>query len=134
MAVARTRPIGVFVAVALLLVSMLVSGVALADNGGSGGNPELPWHAVHFVCSLVVGVYTWVSASQKASDREVQEMRTRLATMEERMRHTPTEAEGRTVIVAMAAQQTKLEALIEKLESMSNRFERYEEHMLARNA
>lgn len=128
--VTRSRPGALLIAVAALSVMLLLPSVVHADGGGELSSSS---SALHYCVSLIVGVYTWVASSQKADREKVQALETKVATMEERLKHIPTEAEGRAMLVSMSTQQTKLEALIEELKAMSERFSRYEEHMIARN-
>jgi Protein of unknown function (DUF2730). len=86
--------------------------------------------AVQWLVMAAIGLYAWFVGRLSASAREVQELRLRIVTLEERLKHVPSQPE----VSEMGAQLTKLDAQTEglnrELKTMHTQLSRIEQYLL----
>lgn len=117
-----------FLCIALFSFALAaVPSVAFADDGTSMGT-TLQGGSV--LLSVVVGVYTWVSNTQRADRRDVEKLAQRVAKLETRVEHASTREDLGRLQGAIEAQSTRLDSLFNELARMNRRFEHYEQAVL----
>lgn len=137
--------LAVALALALVTFLLLLPAVALASDGSSPDASSLPLHAAHLGATGLVGLYSWVSASQRAHRLDLDKARDELssrcsvlerevAALKEHDRHAPTSGQMSELLGELRGQRAEMTGLRSAIEVMSRRFERYEEHMIAKGA
>jgi len=101
---------------------------------------DVPWPAVSLLCSLLVGLYTWIATGQRVHHEQLETLRRdvekRLATVEheqakqtEQLRHLPTAEQLNALVVTIAELRADVRSLTTQVTALSARLDRIEDFM-----
>lgn len=101
---------------------------------------NLPWSAVSLVCTVLIGIYTWIAVGQRAHREQLADLASditkrmghleqEVAAQSERLRHVPTSAQVNQLAVALGELRAELKGVGAHLSAMSARLDRIEDYM-----
>ncbi|OCJ46616.1 hypothetical protein A6U95_01505 [Serratia sp. 14-2641] len=85
---------------------------------------------LQWVIMAVIGIYTWLTGRQAASNQELQEQRTRLARLEEQLSSLPTQLQITELISKLSHTEAQLAGLNEQFGAVSRRLETINNYLL----
>jgi predicted nucleic acid-binding Zn-ribbon protein len=101
---------------------------------------ELPWAAVSLVCTVLIGIYTWIATGQRVHREQLDSMKAELskrighveqtiATIDERLKHVPTADQVSALAVAIGELREAVRGVSTQVTGMNARLERIEDYM-----
>lgn len=101
---------------------------------------SLPWSAVSLVCTVLIGIYTWIAVGQRAHREQLADLASditkrmghleqEVAAQSERLRHVPTSAQVSELAVAIGELRAEVRSVGGHLTAMSARLDRIEDYI-----
>ena len=88
------------------------------------------FEAVRWIVLTAIGIYAWFIGRQSASSAELLELRTRLTTLEERMRQVPPQKDFHEMAVRLAQMAGAVEVVAARIEPLSRSVDLMNDYLL----
>ena len=91
---------------------------------------QFSWQVLQWAVLSAIGIYSWIVGRQSASNRELLELRTRLASIEAQVAQMPTQRQVSILLKKLSSTEASIIGMNNQISGMASRLETINNYLL----